>query len=51
MKTVTYLSTVYFWNGFGGFFFVPVGPGRKRERIIGEGNYLYTILRELAGYP
>ena len=51
MKTVTYLSTVYYWNGFGGFFFVPVGPGRTRERIIKEGTHLFPILRELAGYP
>jgi hypothetical protein len=51
MLTVTHGRTTYFWNGFAGFFFVPVGPGRKRERIIKEGTALYATLRELAQYP
>jgi hypothetical protein len=51
MLTVQHGRTTYFWNGFAGFFFVPVGPGRKRERIIKEGTVLYATLRELAGYP
>ena len=47
MRTVTYKRTTFFWNGFAGFFFVPVGPGRKRERIIKEGTALYSTLRNL----
>ena len=31
----------YYWNGFWGFFFLPVGPHRTKERIVKEGTALY----------
>ena len=39
MLTVQHGRTTYFWNGFAGFFFVPVGP-EQRERIIKKGTVL-----------
>jgi len=51
MPSVNYRGRTYFWNGFWGFFFLPVGPGRKTERIIKEGCHLHDTLRDLAGYP
>jgi hypothetical protein len=39
------------WNPFFGFFVLPVGPSRKKERIVREGQALYDPLREAAGYP
>ena len=41
----------WYWNGFGGFFFQPVGPGRKRERLATEGSRLYAKLKVAAHYP
>jgi hypothetical protein len=46
MKTVTYYGRTYFWNGFWGFFFLPVGPNRKKERIVKEGEPLYDKLKQ-----
>jgi hypothetical protein len=51
MPYVTYRGNTYYWNGFGGFFFLPVGRKRKRERIVKEGTRLYETLRRLAAYP
>lgn len=52
MTTVIYKGQTYYWNGFWGFFFLPVCyPQRKREKEIREGHPLYNILRSLAGYP
>jgi hypothetical protein len=51
MPRVTYKGNTYLWNGFSGFFFLPVGPKRKRERLVKEGTRLYETLRRLAGYP
>ena len=28
--TVLYRGNKYYWNGFWGFFFLPVGPRRKK---------------------
>ena len=49
--TVRYRGNTYYWNGFWGFFFLPVGPHRTKERIVKEGTRLYETLRRLAGYP
>ncbi len=49
--TVCYRGNTYYWNGFWGFFFLPVGPHRTKERIVKEGTALYDTLRRLAGYP
>ena len=38
------------WNPFWGFFFLPVGPHRKRERIVKDGP-LYDHLRHQSRYP
>jgi len=51
MKTVTYKGNEYIWNGFWGFFFLPAGPKRKKEKMIKEGTQLYDVLRKLARYP
>jgi len=51
MKEFTHANEPWFWNGFFGFFFQPVGPGRHRERIVHEGHELYLPLRQSAGYP
>jgi hypothetical protein len=49
--TFTYKNQEWHWNGFFGFFFQPVGPGRSKERIVREGGPLYDRLREAANYP
>jgi hypothetical protein len=44
MKTFIIDGKTWHWNSFAGFFFIPVGPGRKRERVVKSGdyfNYLY----------
>lgn len=51
MTIFTYKGQEWYWNGFQGFFFQPVGPGRRRERIIREHHKLYAALRAAAGYP
>ena len=37
------------WNGFWGFFFQPVGPSRKKERVVRSGE-LYDRLRASSNY-
>ena len=51
MARVTYRERTYYWNGFWGYFILPAGPQRKKERIIREGNKLFNRLRQLADYP
>lgn len=51
MITVKYKGNTYYWNAFFGFFFLPVGPTRKKERVHREGTKTYAKLRALAGYP
>ena len=48
---VRYRGNTYYWNGFWGFFFLPVGLHRTKERIVKEGTALYGTLRQLAGFP
>lgn len=50
MITIRHRGKTYYWNGFWGFFFLPVGEGRKKERIIKSG-WFFEKLRALAGYP
>jgi hypothetical protein len=47
----TYNGQEWYWNGFWGFYFQPVGTTRKRERIVKEGGALYTQLRSASNYP
>ena len=49
--TFTHKGQEWHWNGFFGFFFQPVGPARKRERIVKEGHSLYGELRQASNYP
>jgi len=48
MPTVVYCGRTSFWNRVVGFFVLPVGPTRKRERIIMEGR-LFDKLRRAIG--
>lgn len=45
----TFKGREWFHNRFFGFFFQPVGPARKRERIVKEGHPLFLALRKAAG--
>ena len=51
MPQVTYRGRTYIWNRFWGYFVLPAGRQRKKERIIKEGCPLFDKLRQLAGYP
>ena len=50
MITVRFRANTYYWNPFWGFFFLPVGERRKKERIVKSGRF-FEKLRALAGYP
>ena len=51
MPRVIHRGRTYLWNCFWGYFVLPAGPHRKKERIIREGNRLFNTLRQRAGYP
>ena len=51
IRRFVYRRQEWFWNGFFGFFFQPIGLQRNRERFVYEGNPLYAKLNEAAGQP
>ena len=50
ITTFTYDGEEWSWNGFWGFYFQPVSPTRKKERVCRRGS-LYNRLRSASGYP
>jgi hypothetical protein len=51
MTTFTFHQQQWYWNPFWGFFVLPVGGRRKKERVIKEDHHLYPTLRQAANYP
>jgi hypothetical protein len=50
MKRLKLRKNTYFWNEFWDFIFLPVEPGRTRERIFKSGSKRYAELASKRGW-
>jgi len=50
VKALALRKNIYYWNEFFDFIFLPVGNGRKKERIFRPGSKMYENLKNRSGW-